>query len=193
MPPENDQPLLQQNGSLMLLNSEQLTSAARRLREADVPQTLLRNGVRVTPDQLEQAATILREVDPSIITSASGNVRGVSLGVPEERPGFIAADRQDAGDALVFEVGILPSKRYVIERDGRIDVQGQTQEAVVRQNESCRECPNCFGNGVSLWGSPCYDCEGTGCAAHPFCGVDHDNEGSFAAVVQSQSREHDRG
>lgn len=66
--------------------------------------------VYVTPGQLEAAARLLRDAEPSV---CNGDV--------QERPGFIERDAQDDPKALVFQVGILPSTTYRIYARGRVE------------------------------------------------------------------------
>lgn len=105
----------------MSVNSTSLAAAAEQLRTAKVPSAILSNGVKVTPEQLDACAGILRAAEPSVITNvrASGGSLNVKLNEPQERPGFIDAGRQEDG-VLVFDVGIIPNDTYRIEPNGTV-------------------------------------------------------------------------
>lgn len=74
---------------------------------------VLKNGVRATIPQLETAVRLCRENTCRIDYPRS--MRSES-----ERPAAIHADHQTEADALVLEIGLLPSKRYIIETDGTV-------------------------------------------------------------------------
>jgi hypothetical protein len=103
---------------MLLVDSAVLEKAATQLREQETQVATLRNGVAVSPDQLETAARILKEAEPSVITSASGPVE-VTLNKPQERPGFINEGRQKDPEVLVFDVGII-GDTYHINRKGEV-------------------------------------------------------------------------
>lgn len=105
----------------MIVNSAQLTIAADLIRERNEPHVVIRvEGVAVSAAQLDTAARILREAEPSIITNATGLRSGTVSYDPQERPGYIDAAQQDDPEVLVFTVGILPSTEYRIARDGAV-------------------------------------------------------------------------
>lgn len=94
----------------MLVSSKVLVAAAEELRSDGSTHRALKNGVIVTPAQLDTAAKILRDAEPSI---CNGNV--------QERPGFIEPEQQDDDQQeLIFVMGILPSATYRIDREGRV-------------------------------------------------------------------------
>lgn len=101
----------------MIVNSKQLDDAAQQLRSTGVPHALLKGNVRATPAQLETAARLLRESEPSVIEKV--NRRRVKP-IVNERPGFIESERQDGSNALTFQIGILPSREHRIAPDGRV-------------------------------------------------------------------------
>lgn len=104
---------------LMMVGSKALDGAADRIG-ADLPDPApLANGVVVTAAQCRTAARIIRDADPSVITSASGGAR-VTLNEPVERPAYIDAGRQDDPKVLCLDVGILPTETYRIDRKGTI-------------------------------------------------------------------------
>lgn len=103
---------------MMLVDSKALEKGAAQLREQGKAVAELRNGVPVSPEQLDTAARILREAEPSVITSASGPVE-VTLNKPQERPGYIEETRQKNPEVLVFDVGIL-GDTYFIDRKGEV-------------------------------------------------------------------------
>jgi hypothetical protein len=104
---------------MMLVNSAQLVVAADIIRErGKSPVTIPREGIAVTAEQLDTAARILREAEPSQITHATGIRSGTVDYDPQERPGFIDAAQQSDPEVLTFVVGILPATTYLIARDG---------------------------------------------------------------------------
>lgn len=94
----------------MIFDSKQLEDAAKRIRDNDWPSGVIAvENIEVSAAQLETAARILKGAEPSICN------RNVS-----ERPGFIERDQQEQPSVLVFEMGILPSATYRIDREGEI-------------------------------------------------------------------------
>lgn len=63
----------------------------------------------VSAAQLDAAAQILREADPSVCN-----------GISQERPGWIDAKDQEDESVLVFRLGILPSITFRIDRKGNV-------------------------------------------------------------------------
>jgi hypothetical protein len=102
----------------MLVNSETLLGAAAIVRKLKKGPQKLAEGPCVSAAQLETAARILQEAEPSVITAASGPVQ-MTLNKPEERPGFIEERAQRDPQILTFVVGILPSTTYDIDRKGK--------------------------------------------------------------------------
>lgn len=110
---------------MILVSSKALLEAAEHVKrmEQSVPGRTLGSGTELIPSagvevnflQLEAAARILQEAEPSI---CNGDV--------QERPGFIERGDQIGGETLVFRMGILPSHMYHIDRTG----------GVVEHNES---------------------------------------------------------
>lgn len=95
---------------MMLVNSRSLAAAAEEVRARNAgPQYVPAAGVYVTAEQLDTAARLLREAEPSICN-----------GRKSERPGFIHEGSQVALDSLVLDIGILSTERYVIARDGSL-------------------------------------------------------------------------
>lgn len=92
--------------NLLHVNSQQLDDAVKDCKR---PRKIPRVGVTVSASQLRTAARLLREAEPTI---CNGQV--------SERPGFISAARQDDPKVLLFEVGIIPSTDYRIDRRGRV-------------------------------------------------------------------------
>lgn len=106
---------------MMMVNSAQLVVAADILRERGEPHMVIpREGIAVSAAQLETAARLLREADPSRITKATGVRSGTVDYDPQELPGYIDAKRQDDPEVLTFVVGILPSTTYRIARSGDV-------------------------------------------------------------------------
>jgi hypothetical protein len=93
----------------MIVSSATLTAGAATVRKRKRPQTIHAEGVTVTAAQLDTAARILREADPSIAN-----------GIKTERPGFIERRSQGDPEVLVFRMGILPSTEYRIDRRGSV-------------------------------------------------------------------------
>lgn len=88
---------------LLMVTAPQLLAAVE-----DMPNAAwLRNGVEVTRAQLQKAAEILRD-----------GPQPVCNGIKDDMPGFIHREQQ-TGRSLVFQVGILPSRTYRIDRVGR--------------------------------------------------------------------------
>lgn len=107
----------------MIVDSKLLDEGARALRERGVSAADLACGVNVTQAQLRKAAELLREAEPSIITSAT--TKNVSfnaddIGVPQERPGFIAPEHQDDPKVLTLAIGMFPQETYRISRRGKV-------------------------------------------------------------------------
>jgi len=93
---------------MLLVSSATLTAAAETMRKAgDDLREVRGEGVYVSAAQLEEAARLLREAEPSICN-----------GLRQERPGFIDGEEQDVEDVLVFRLGILPTETYLIPREG---------------------------------------------------------------------------
>ena len=93
---------------MMLVSSKQLGNAAQAIRERP-SETGQIDGVRVTAEQCEAAAQILREAEPSVCN-----------GISAERPGFIDADYQVEDNVLEFQMGILTGEMYSISMDGDV-------------------------------------------------------------------------
>jgi hypothetical protein len=93
----------------VIVHSDQLTEAAATVRRRKRPQRIPAEGVVVNAPQLDAAAQLLRDAEPSI---CNGDV--------QERPGFIEWRQQEKPAVLVFEVGILPSITYRIDRKGNV-------------------------------------------------------------------------
>lgn len=91
--------------SLIMVDSKTLLIGALA---PDFPRAL-RNGVVVSREQLETAAKLLQEAEPSQIAGYK----------PVERSGFIDKRMQQGDEILVFEVGIL-GHRHRIARDGTV-------------------------------------------------------------------------
>lgn len=112
----------------MIVNSNQLLKAAATLREQGVATRKLADAwdnVEVSAAQLETAAGILQDAEPSVITNvraSSGSFSNLELNKPQERPGYISSDHQleSHPEILVFVVGILPSTHYYIDREGEL-------------------------------------------------------------------------
>lgn len=88
---------------LLMVTARQLLSATENMPRA----ARLRNGVAVTRAQLQKAAEILRD-----------GPQPVCNGIKSDMPGFIDREAQK-GKSLIFQVGILPSRMYRIDRVGR--------------------------------------------------------------------------
>jgi hypothetical protein len=97
----------------MIVSSKSLEVAATALRDQGREIGTTSNGVLVTAAQLDRAARVLRELPPSVCN-----------GIRAELPGFIESESQYRPDRLVFEVGILPARSYVIDRDGSL-IEGE--------------------------------------------------------------------
>jgi hypothetical protein len=98
---------------LLCVSSAQLDKSAEVIRKRKSgPMTIPALGIEVSAAQLDTAAQILRDAEPSV---CNWDV--------QERPGFIHADRQDDPNVLVFDVGILPSTAYRIDRKGHAKAQ----------------------------------------------------------------------
>lgn len=91
----------------MIVFASQLLDAARDMRERGSKLGRLKEPVTVTPDQLDTAGRILFD-----------GPRPIANGIESAMPGFIEPDLQERDDVLVLQVGILPSRTYLIERDG---------------------------------------------------------------------------
>lgn len=87
----------------MMVDGPQLLRAADQI---DKPTALL-NGVVVTSAQLRKAGRILSDGPQSVCNGLRSNM-----------PGFIDADAQ-TGKSLLLQVGILPSRKYRIDKIGR--------------------------------------------------------------------------
>lgn len=106
---------------MMLVNSTVLDTAADALRERGRLWPL-RCGITVSAEQMDTAARLLREAEPSQITKATGTRSGAVNFDPQERPGFIDPEQQEDAKTLTFAVGILPTATYRIARDGSYEV-----------------------------------------------------------------------
>lgn len=105
----------------MLVTSAMLTDAAEAIRASERPRRLADEpGIEVSAAQMDTAARILREAEPSQITSMRGAVSGSLSFDPQERPGFIDGSQQDDSQVLTFVVGIIPSHTYRIARNGEV-------------------------------------------------------------------------
>lgn len=91
---------------LLMVEAPQLFAAADEIEGCDHAHRL-RNGVPVTAAQLRKAAEILRDGPQPMCNGQQSNM-----------PGFIHRDQQ-IGKSLIFQVGILPSKTYRIDKLGR--------------------------------------------------------------------------
>jgi hypothetical protein len=98
----------------MIVSSASLLRGAQAIRESGRGTAPLGNGVVVSAAQLEKAAEILQEADPAVITSPR------RMASSQERPGFIEPESQETDEALVFQMGILPSIIFRIDRDGGV-------------------------------------------------------------------------
>lgn len=95
---------------LILLNSRTLAQSAEVIRMGGgTPRAIRGVDVTVSAEQLETAARLLRDADPSI---CNGNVA--------ERPGFIMRAHQTDPQVLVFTIGILPAEQHRINRAGEL-------------------------------------------------------------------------
>ena len=94
----------------MIVNSTQLEKAADTLRRRKCRRRIPAIDMEVTASQMAAAAKILREAEPSV---CNGSV--------QERPGFLERAVQELPEVLVFQVGILSSTLYRIDRRGRIE------------------------------------------------------------------------
>lgn len=106
---------------MKLVNSAMLERSAAAIRKGPNPGDAMAipgERVAVTAAQLDTAARILREAEPSQITHASGIRSGTVDYDPQERPGFIDGEQQDDPMVLRLTVGILPETTFLIARDG---------------------------------------------------------------------------
>lgn len=144
----------------MIASSDSLENAAACLGDSELP-AVLRNGVKANAAQLKKAAQLLRDSDPSICN-----------GIVAERLGWIDSVAQELGTGvLVFEIGILPSTTYRIDRKGDL----------VEESEygACTRCgkQDWKGEFVELIGQSTSDNPdgGTGDPICPQC-IEHDED-----------------
>lgn len=93
-----------------MVNAKMLTAAAEQMRTDKTPtRTIPGVGVEVSSAQLEAAAKLIGDADPSV---CNGNV--------QECPGFIQRAHQADPKVLVLTIGILPATTHHIDRAGAL-------------------------------------------------------------------------
>jgi hypothetical protein len=105
----------------MQVTVKMLEEGADRIRRIKHgPQLIPAIGIKVSAAQLDKAAELLREAEPSVITAASGPVQ-VTLNKPQARPAYIepTAQNPEKPEILVFQIGIL-GETYRIDREGNL-------------------------------------------------------------------------
>ena len=113
----------------MIVSSKQLEEAAATIRRRKRPQRIRDTDIWATAAQMDTAASLLREAEPTVITSP------LHMASTYERPGFIDSEDQDASGTLVLRIGILPSRRFRIGRRGGVVPQPENGAAVREAKE----------------------------------------------------------
>lgn len=103
--------------SEITVSTRALQETARAMRENDErSRTIPTANMTVTVEQLETAARLTREADPTVITHENGR----RVDRAEERPAYLLPAPGIPVGTILLQIGILPSASHRITPDGHV-------------------------------------------------------------------------